>query len=254
MDKFLMNPQKQTITSLELLEQINFFRWKEGNKSELRHNDLLKIIRDEFDEEIGLGKISQTYYTHPQNKQKYPMFILTLDQGKQVLMRESKFVRRGVTEYIRKLESDIKYLETERLGILERENKLLLRENDLLTRENEFLKSQENILQAPTDPQPKKVKRAIATKRGLIFMITRLEPGFTDDETGYNELYQAFEKKYKINLTDEMLKVGRTRKTHFIEKDLKMIDELLQIAIETFPTGYKRAKEKYKEDIKKLKI
>lgn len=253
MDKFLMNPQQQTITSLELLEQINFFRWKEGNKSELRHNDLLKIIRDEFEEEINLGKISQIKYKDSRNREQ-PMFVLTLDQGKQVLMRESKFVRRGVTEYIRKLESDIKYLETERLGILERENKLLLRENDLLTRENEFLKSQGNILQAPTDPQPKASKKRIITKRGLIFMITRLEPGFANEEKGYNELFQAFEKKYNINLTEEMLKAGRTRKPHFIEKDLKMIDELLQLAIELYPTGYKKAKEKYKEDIKKLKI
>ncbi len=273
MDKFLMNPQKQTITSLELLEQINFFRWKEG-ENPTTHKDLLVIIETEFTginrkrDEIRKcpGALSQirelleangvivSEYESPNNKRKYPMYILTLNQARQVLARESRIVRAGIFEYIDKLENNIRYLETERLGILERENKLLLRENDLLTRENEFLKSQENILQAPTDPQPKKVKRAIATKRGLIFMITRLEPGFTDDETGYNELYQAFEKKYNINLTEEMLKVGRTRKTHFIEKDLKMIDELLQIAIETFPTGYKRAKEKYKEDIKKLKI
>ena len=253
MDKFLMNPQKQTITSLELLEQINFFRWKEGNRSELRHYDLLKIIRDEFDEELANGKISVSEYKDITGK-KNLMYILTLAQGKQVLMRESKFVRKGVIEYIDKLEKNIKYLETERLGILERENKLLLRENDLLTRENEFLKSQENILQAPTDPQPKASKKRIITKRGLIFMITRLEPGFANEEKGYNELFQAFEKKYNINLTEEMLKAGRTRKPHFIEKDLKMIDELLQLAIELYPTGYKKAKEKYKEDIKKLKI
>ena len=253
MDKFLMNPQQQTITSLELLEQINFFRWKEGNKTPLRHDNLLQIIRDEFSKEISLLKIQESTYTTDRGK-KYPMYILTLNQARQILARESKFVRGAMFEYIDKLEKNIKYLETERLGILERENKLLLRENDLLTRENEFLKSQENILQAPTDPQPKASKKRIITKRGLIFMITRLEPGFANEEKGYNELFQAFEKKYNINLTEEMLKAGRTRKPHFIEKDLKMIDELLQLAIELYPTGYKKAKEKYKEDIKKLKI
>lgn len=273
MDNFLMNPQKQTITSLELLEQINFFRWKEGEKP-TTHSDLLAIIETEFTginrkrieggispgadtqikELLEYNGIIISEYEHPQNKQKYPMYILTLSQARQVLTRESRLVRGAMFKYIDKLEKNIKYLETERLGILERENKLLLRENDLLTRENEFLKSQGNILQAPTDPQPKASKKRIITKRGLIFMITRLEPGFANEEKGYNELFQAFEKKYNINLTEEMLKAGRTRKPHFIEKDLKMIDELLQLAIELYPTGYKKAKEKYKEDIKKLKI
>lgn len=41
---------KDTITSLELLEQINIFRREEGNKSELLHKNLLAIIRDEFEE------------------------------------------------------------------------------------------------------------------------------------------------------------------------------------------------------------
>ena len=46
----LMN--KNTITSLELLEQINLFRKAEGNRAELLHKTLLEIIRDEFSEEI----------------------------------------------------------------------------------------------------------------------------------------------------------------------------------------------------------
>lgn len=70
-------PNSGTITSLELVKQINIFRSKEENKSELGHNDLLKIIRDEFEEEISLGKISHTPYTHPQNRQTYPMYKLS---------------------------------------------------------------------------------------------------------------------------------------------------------------------------------
>lgn len=95
------------ITSLELLKQINLFRGQEGNRVELKHNDLLKVIRDEFEEEIGMGKISHTPYKHPQNGQKYPMFELTLSQAKQVLVRESKFVRKAVISYIDKLENAI---------------------------------------------------------------------------------------------------------------------------------------------------
>ena len=95
---------KKTITSLELVEQINLFRKEEGKEISLRHDTLLNIIRDEFEEEIGLQKILETQYTHPQNKQKYPMFELTITQGKQVLLRESKFVRRHVVAWLERFE------------------------------------------------------------------------------------------------------------------------------------------------------
>ena len=91
------------ITSLELLEQINIFR-KQENRNDLAHYDLLKIIRDEFEEEMGIGKISETHYTHPQNRQKYPMFVLNLSEARQVLTRESKFVRKAVIRWIEMLE------------------------------------------------------------------------------------------------------------------------------------------------------
>ncbi len=91
------------ITSLELLEQINIFR-KQENRNDLAHYDLLKIIRDEFEEEIGIGKISETHYRHPQNRQEYPMFILNLSEARQVLTRESKFVRKAVIRWIEMLE------------------------------------------------------------------------------------------------------------------------------------------------------
>ena len=94
----------KTITSLELVEQINLFRKEEGKEISLRHDTLLNIIRDEFEEEIGLQKILETQYTHPQNKQKYPMFELTITQGKQVLLRESKFVRRHVVAWLERFE------------------------------------------------------------------------------------------------------------------------------------------------------
>ena len=94
----------KTITSLELVEQINLFRKEEGKDTSLRHDTLLNIIRDEFEEEIGLQKILETQYTHHQNKQKYPMFELTIAQGKQVLLRESKFVRRHVVAWLERFE------------------------------------------------------------------------------------------------------------------------------------------------------
>lgn len=105
---FLTELRQDTLCSLELLEQINLFRKQEGNRTELRHDTLLDIIRDEFQEEIGLQKILETHYIHPQNKQKYPMFKLTLSQARQVLIRESKFVRRAVINFIDRIEEEIK--------------------------------------------------------------------------------------------------------------------------------------------------
>jgi phage regulator Rha-like protein len=100
-------PQNSTITSLELVEQINLFRKEDLSKNDLAHSDLLKIIRDEFEEEIGQGKISQSLYFNSQNKEQ-PMFELTTSQAKQVLVRESKLVRKAVIAFLEKLESQQK--------------------------------------------------------------------------------------------------------------------------------------------------
>jgi len=100
---------QKRITSLELVEQINIFR-KEECKVELGHNDLLKVIRDEFDDEISLGNISPSDYKSERG-QTYPMFELTTSQAKQVLVRESKMVRKAVIAYIERLESKIVVVE-----------------------------------------------------------------------------------------------------------------------------------------------
>lgn len=97
---------KDRITSLELLDQINIFRKQEGNRAELQHYDLLKIIRDEFDEEINEGKISVVEYKDKKGELR-PMYVLTYNQAKQVLLRESKFVRRAVIHYVEKLEEKL---------------------------------------------------------------------------------------------------------------------------------------------------
>lgn len=97
---------KDTISSIELVNEINLFRREEGKKSELKHNDLLKVIRDEFDCEINEGKISPVEYKDAKGEMR-PMFVLSLSQSKQVLVRESKFVRKAVIAYIDKLEDEV---------------------------------------------------------------------------------------------------------------------------------------------------
>lgn len=94
---------KKTITSLELVEQINLFRKEEGKDVELQHKTMLAIIRDEFEEEIGQQKILLTSYKDQWNREQ-PMFELTIAQGKQVLLRESKFVRRHVVAWLERFE------------------------------------------------------------------------------------------------------------------------------------------------------
>ncbi len=103
------------VTSLEVVEQINFFRKQDGNKCELGHNDLLKVIRDEFEEEISLGNISQSTYKNSRGRE-YAMFELTIPQAKQILVRESKFVRKAVIKRLDELESMVNSIgERERL-------------------------------------------------------------------------------------------------------------------------------------------
>ena len=107
MTKAIMN--KQTITSLELLEQIHFFRKKEGKKTLLQHKTLLSIIRDEFDDEIHEQKILLMFRDVKIGNgatRKEPYYILTIPQGKQVLTRESKFVRRAVIHKLEELENE----------------------------------------------------------------------------------------------------------------------------------------------------
>ena len=133
---------KESINSIELLKQINYFREieykekeanntlteaqkKRGHYIELQHNDLLKIIRNEFDIQVNEGKISlvenkiiptlvegifETAYKDEKGELR-TMFILTIDQAKQVLMRESKVVRKAVIQYLNLLEKKIRELE-----------------------------------------------------------------------------------------------------------------------------------------------
>ena len=130
---------KESINSKELLKQINYFREmeyqekkennllteaqkKRGHYIELTHDNLLKIIRDEFNIKVNAinknavknnnhynGPIETTYRD---NKGEFrTMFILTIDQAKQVLMRESKVVRKAVIQYLNLLEKRIRELE-----------------------------------------------------------------------------------------------------------------------------------------------
>lgn len=98
--------RNKTISSLELVEQINIFRKEDGSKNDLEHYNLLAIIREEFEEEIADLKIQVSEYKDKSGKSN-TMFNLSLNEAKQVLVRESKIVRKAVIAYIEKLEQEL---------------------------------------------------------------------------------------------------------------------------------------------------
>ncbi|MGL4998625.1 MAG: phage antirepressor Ant, partial [Cetobacterium sp.] len=95
--------QKKHISSLELIEQINIFRKEVEGKSKLQHKDLMKVIRDEFEDEIAEGIISPGSYKEKQNQSR-PLFHLSINEAKQVLVRESKAVRRAIIKQLEEYE------------------------------------------------------------------------------------------------------------------------------------------------------
>ena len=219
---------KNQITSKELLEQINLFRQEEykeklknntlteaqikrGKAVKLEHKDLLDIIRDEFSEEIGLGKISPSSYINSQNK-KQPMFILTLNQAKQVLLRESKYVRRAIIAYIEVLEQAIIDKAKSEWLLTRQQGKLVRREEtDAIQELIEYAKRQGSEHSDKLYMTYSKLVNSLvgikANSRdkvdfGILMIIRQLEDMFTrvitssmENEIHYKEIYQICKKQ-----------------------------------------------------------
>lgn len=215
--------KKQTITSLELTKQINIFRKEEydykiknnlslgkvelknGRYTELLHKSLLEIIRDEFEKEINEQKILPVNYVDEKGEER-PMFNLTYDQAKQILMRESKFVRKAMIDYINKLEKVVSMqlyslptISKEELNVKNRE--LEIKERELKLKEIEFL--EERIEKYK---QYEKVKLALEAQvtekltgiKGLLPM-PNLEKTYSAGDVA-NKLSKIFNKKISSNL------------------------------------------------------
>ena len=215
--------KQQKITSLELTKQINVFRKEEydykiennlslgkvelknGCYTELRHDTLLNIIRDEFEKEIADQKILGSTYKDESGKEN-PYFELTLDQAKQILMRESKFVRKAMIDYINKLEEivskqlySLSTISKEELDVKNRE--LEIKERELKLKEIEFL--EERIEKYK---QYEKVKLALESQitekltgiKGLLPM-PNIEKTYSASDIA-NKLSKIFNKKISSNL------------------------------------------------------
>lgn len=107
----LMLVNGEYITSLQLLDEINMFRSEFEEKRELRHDTLRDIIKNEFNEEILSQKILEKVVSSDGGR-PLKVYLLTPSQAKQVLIRESRVVRKAVVKHIEKLERVyIKHLE-----------------------------------------------------------------------------------------------------------------------------------------------
>lgn len=100
---------EKTFSSLFLVEQINLFRFKEDNKSQLRHADFLSKIEREFEEEIAERIISLGSYQDA-NGQYRKCYELNYEQSLQILMSESKIVRKGCIEVMKSQQEKINKL------------------------------------------------------------------------------------------------------------------------------------------------
>ncbi len=219
---------KKILSSLELLEQINLFRKEEyrekrenntlteaeakrGKFAELEHKDLLKVIRDEFSEEINERKISLVEYKDKKGE-KRPMFLLTLNQAKQVLLRESKYVRRAIIHYIEVLEQAILDKAKSEWLLTRQQGKLVRREEtDAIQVLIEYAKSQgsehSNNLYMIYSKLVNSLVGIKANSRdrvdfGILMLIRQLEDIFTkiilnsmENKIYYKEIYQICKKQ-----------------------------------------------------------
>lgn len=144
------NGEKEGITSLELVEQINLFRKQEkGSSCKLMTDYLLfNLIEYEFEEEIDECEMSPIFVKN-KNGEDVKVYTLSFKQAKQVLMFETRFVRKQVISYIECLENtceentSIKLMQnyTSALGelaVLEKEKIKLQEENRSMMPKAEF--------------------------------------------------------------------------------------------------------------------
>ena len=116
---------EKKISTLELVEQINVFRSQMEDKKPLLHKNLLRIVRDEFEDEIASAQILAHVKRVPTNNggsKEITIYELTIDQAKQVLMRESKVVRKAMIRYLNELEEKVKQLQKTPMQIAETMN------------------------------------------------------------------------------------------------------------------------------------
>lgn len=276
---------KEMITSLELVKQINMFREEEYNYkiqnglelgkveekngcyTKLEHKDLLKIIRDEFEEEINEGKISLVNYKDEKNEER-PMFELTLEQAKQVLIRESKYVRKAILQYINKLENKIVELQNQ----ISKKDLLLL--NIINSKGDEAmaiaLKEYEEYISKPLIEENNKKQKEIEYKQEVIEGLTQNVTIYekrqllnrvvrykgADYRQRWTELYKVFKETHHIDLKTRMESYNKINKPKMksvldYAENFGHIDNLYKIACKLYESDMNELLENIKDVISK---
>lgn len=227
---------KETITSIELLKEINMFRQKEGNRAELRHDTLRDIIKDELEEEILSQRLVEK--SVPSNGGR-PMMVyeLTLQQAKRVLLRESKFVRKAVIAYIEKLEDALKqkfqvpttFAEALRLAAeqqekIEEQQKLIEEQKPKAEFYDDVVDSKDAL---PMDKVAKTLNMGIG--RNKLFAILRDKGILMSNNSPYQkyvdmEWFRCIETKYSLPNGDTKIYI----KTVVMQKGLDGIRKLIK--------------------------
>lgn len=103
--------EKEMIRSIDLVEQINFFREQEGTKGNVRHSDFVKKILkyNEVATKIDKGNISHIFYKDNMNR-KQKCYLLTDIQAKMFMAKESYLVQIMVEEQFQNLQLENKLL------------------------------------------------------------------------------------------------------------------------------------------------
>lgn len=224
--------KSETVSSLELLEEINFWRKKdsensEKEKAELQHKTLLEIIRTEFKEEIDEQKILPIYYKDSMNR-KQPKFDLKLNQAKQVLLKESRTVRKAVIEYIEKLEEALK--ERNKTEWLENRSK------GKLFRRAETDAIQEKLIPLAIKQGSKNYSKLYMTYSRLVNSICEIEPNQRENLKDDVLMYVSFIEDFIQKTIIEEVNLGT---------NYKDVYKICKIKCETLKTVNPPRKDKY---------
>jgi hypothetical protein len=125
MDELLKLEKGKLFSSVYLTEQINLFRKAEGNKSKLLHKNVLAKIESEFEEEINGLNIQPVEYLDSKGE-KRKCYELTFAEAIQLLMSESKIVRRRIVKVLEDLNDTLKMI---MLNDIKRDLNALKKEN-----------------------------------------------------------------------------------------------------------------------------
>ena len=192
-----------------------------------------------------------------------PYYILTLSQAKQVLLRESKFVRKHVLAYIEQLENALKVTMSDKqrmlLNIVNSES-----EEELATNLAKYELGYVKPLERRLGEAEKKVEHQVGVISGLTSKMKLLtQRQFLNEiirmrgnENGlisarWNMLYSFYEKQKHINLSVKMRTYNNANnkkinsRLEFVETVLNDLGTLYQVAVKIFESDFKSKLQKY---------